>query len=285
MKKSTCLLLVALGCSSGPRLPRAPQGEVVLEVRGAVKGGPYRLGREDLEALPRRKVVGIDPATGRRAEWEGPELATLASTRVELARGADTLVLRTSDRRAVIVPLTLVRQFRPVLADRADGQRLDERVVAWPNVDQLGLRSDPRARAWWARELTALELVNGWAVTRALAVPPGAAEGARRGSDVFGARCLACHRMRKAGGEKGPDLTRVADRMPPDRFSALLPDHPGWHQPGLEPLGARAMQDVYAFLRAVAVEAASGPVDEPPEPAPGRGGDEGQRPPTPPGGY
>ncbi|HET8734397.1 MAG TPA: c-type cytochrome, partial [Anaeromyxobacteraceae bacterium] len=215
MRKQTALLAVLLAAAcSGPQLPRSSRGAPVLEVRGAVKHGPFRLGRADLEALPRRTVRGRDPSTGRLAAWEGPELAALVVDRVELTRGADVVLVRTADRQAVPVPLALIRQLKPVLAERADGAPLPEPVVAWPTEEQRGLETDPRARAWWAHGVVALELVNGYATLgRAVAVPPGAPDGARLGADLFAARCIACHRLRSAGGEAGPDLTRVAERM------------------------------------------------------------------------
>jgi mono/diheme cytochrome c family protein len=270
MKKSSVALLLALAsCSSGPRLPSGPpRGETLVEVKGAVKGAPYRLGKEELAALPRRKVEGTDPVTGRSATWEGPELLILSSTRVELKKGADTAVIRTSDGRAIPIPLTIIRTFRPVLADRADGAPIPDRLLAWPSADQRGLITDPRARLWWARDVTAIELVNGFTTYgRALAVPDGSPDGARPGADLFGAMCIACHRMRKAGGEMGPELTRVADRLPPDRFFALLARHPGWTDGQGEAPGEAAGKQVWSFLRSVAaVEAGAAELPEqPPE--------------------
>lgn len=275
MRKQTApllALLLAAACS-GPQLPRASSGEPVLEVRGAVKHGPFRLGRAELAALPRRAVRGRDPVTGRLAAWEGPSLAALVIERVELTRGADVVVIRTSDRRAVAVPLSLVRQLKPVLAERADGAPLDAPVVAWPTEEQRGLATDPRAHAWWTRGVVALELVNGFATLgRALAVPAGAPDGARLGADLFGARCLGCHRLRAAGGEAGPDLTRLAGRTTEEAFRAGLLGHPGWLERTPEQ-GEASAQQVWAFLRAVDVAARDGtPADEPPpeEAAPGR---------------
>jgi hypothetical protein len=288
MRKQTAallLLLVAVAACGGPRLPAgAPSGDVVLEVRGGVKGGPYRLGKDALAALPRRSVDGTDPATGQRATWEGVDLSAIAA-RLDLKPGADTLLLRTADRRAVAVPLNFVRTLRPVLADRADGQPIPDRVVAWPTAEQGGLLTDPRVRAWWARNVSVLEVVNGWSLTRAVLVPPGAAPGARLGADLVGARCLGCHRVRKAGGENGPDLTRIADRLSGADFERLLlRGHPGWGDDHRDAPGASAASNVYSFFRAVAVEAAVGPAEpEPPAPEmrPERGGHAGDGP----GGY
>jgi mono/diheme cytochrome c family protein len=267
MRKQTALLAaVLLAACSAPQLPRSSRGEPVLEVRGAVKHGPFRLGRADLEALPRRTVRGRDPLSGRLATWEGPSLATLAIERVELTRGADVVVMRTADRRAVPIPLSLVRQLKPVLADRADGEALDAPVLAWPTEEQRGLDTDPRAHAWWTHGVVALELVNGYATLgRAVAVPPGAADGARLGADLFGARCLGCHRLRAAGGEAGPELTRVTERMTEETFRARLVGHPGWLERTPEQ-GEASAQHVWAFLRAVGNAARDGAAGD--EPAP-----------------
>jgi mono/diheme cytochrome c family protein len=268
-KASAALLLVLSSCSSGPRLASGPpRGETVLEVSGAVKGGPFRLGKDELAALPRRKFEGTDPVTGRTGAWEGPELAQLASARVELTKGADTAVIRTGERHAIPIPLTIVRQLRPVLADRVDGVLTSERMIAWPSAEQRGLVSDPRAALWWARDVVAIEIVNSFTTYgRALAVPDGAPDGARPGADVFGARCIACHRVRKAGGEVGPDLTRVAERLAPGAFFTLLAKHPGWSDGGGEAAGDQGGRQLWNFLQSVAaVEAGTAEAPEAPPP-------------------
>jgi mono/diheme cytochrome c family protein len=270
MRKLCSLLGLLSACAGGGSgLPAAAQGETVLEVRGAIRAGPYLLGRADLDRLPRRHVRGVDPATGRAATWEGVSLAALVIERVELAKGADTVIVRTRDRTAIPIPLTLIRQLKPVLADRADGVRIASAVVAWPTLEQRGLETDPRAGGWWTRDVVVLEIVD-WqrAFGAALATPDGAADEARRGSAWFGDRCMSCHRLRGAGGERGPDLTTVAARLRGAAFAALLERHPHGPGAGGEPLGAQEVEEIWSFLRAVAA-ARTG---ERPEAAPaGRG--------------
>ncbi|HEX9400999.1 MAG TPA: c-type cytochrome [Anaeromyxobacter sp.] len=247
------LLCAAAGCSAKPRLPATPQGTSVLEVRGAVKGGPHALGRADLDQLPRLKVRGVEPRSGRVTVWEGTSVAALVSDRVDLRKGADTAIVRTGDRTAIPVPLTVIRQLKPVLADRADGVRLAMPVLVWPTVDQNGLETDPRLASWWARDVVAFEIVD-WRQTfaPALAPPEGAVDAARRGSGVFAESCIACHRMRGAGGERGPDLTTVAARLHQPAFLALLPSHPGWSERRPRDLSEEAAGELWTFLRAVA---------------------------------
>ncbi len=265
MRKSWIVVGLLAACSSGPRLPSIAHGDAVLEVRGGgLKKGSYALGRADLAKLPRRSLRGVDPATGRAATWEGVSVATLVSDRVELSKGADTVIVRTADRAAIPIPLTLVRQWKPVLADKADGVPLATPVMAWPTLEQRGLETDPRADGWWARGVVAFEVVE-WqkAFASALAIPDGAADAARRGATWYGDRCIRCHRMRGAGGELGPDLTTLAARMQAGPFTALLERHPGWKQtPGDAP-GAQGAEELWTFLRAVAAASTAGAKPEP----------------------
>lgn len=268
MTRSTLLppLLLALACSTGTRLPRAARGQEVLQVRGALKGAPFRLGEADLASLRQGKVRGVDPATGRQATYQGVDLGALLD-RLDLTggAGADTVVLRTADHQAVPVPLSVVRELKPVLADRADGARLDARLVAWPNVAHHGLTSDPRAALWWARKVVALEYVSWSRVFgRALQLPEGAPPGALAGAAAFGDRCLACHRIRQAGGVSAPELTRDGQAPSADRLSAVLPGHPGWSSPGTLPPPPEVVAQIAAFLSAVART----PVEDLPEPEP-----------------
>ncbi|HET6438245.1 MAG TPA: hypothetical protein VFG59_09305 [Anaeromyxobacter sp.] len=253
MPRSSILLLAALlGACSGARLPKTPRGEAILQVRGAVKHAPFRLGEQDLAALRQGKLRGVDPETGREASYEGVDLSALED-RLDLTGGADTLVLRTADRRAVPIPLSLLQELRPVLAGRRDGTPLSELMVAWPNVEHHGFSTDPRASLWWAHKVIALEYV-AWARSygRALHVVEGAPPGALAGGAVFGMRCSACHRVHEVGGANGPDLGRVGESLTPERLREILRGHPGWDVPGAEPpLDATAGQ-LLAFLRTMA---------------------------------
>ena len=86
--RKLCLVVVLLAsCSGGARLPKAAQGTPLIAVRGAVKEGPFALGRADLEKLPRRGVHGIDPVSRQEAVWEGTSVAEMVSRRVELSKG------------------------------------------------------------------------------------------------------------------------------------------------------------------------------------------------------
>jgi hypothetical protein len=265
MRKLVLVILCAAGaCSSGPRLPRTARGEPVLEVRGALEHGPHALGSADLDQLPRRTVKGTDPVSGKTALWEGASVAALVSERVEVKKGADIAIVRTADRSAIPVPLTLIRQLKPVLADKADGARLATKVLAWPTDDQQGLATDPRAASWWARDVVAFEIVE-WQQTfgPALASPVGATDEARRGASRFADSCISCHRLRGVGGEKGPDLTAAAARLKPEPFAAMLGDHPGWTERREERAGFEAAAEIWAFLRAVAASPSAAPAGEP----------------------
>jgi mono/diheme cytochrome c family protein len=275
MRKTSLALALALAaCAARSSLPRSPAADAVVEVRGDVKGGPFPLSAGDLERLPRAAVRGVDPRGGREAAWQGVRLAELVNGRVERTHNADTVVVRTSDREAVPIPIPLARQLRPVLADQADGERLPGLVLAWPNVEQAGLTTDPREPLWWAHGVVALEVVE-WQRTfgRALAPPDGASDGARVGAELYLQRCVACHRIRGQGGEKGPDLTRAVAGMTRDAFHRRLGGHPGWTAAGQETPGADSAAQLWAFLKVVSVAPAPEPHEEPPP----RREDEGRR--------
>lgn len=259
-KLGVALALALAACSGAPPLPKTPRGPRVLEIRGAVKHGPFALGSEDLRALPRRTVHGIDPASGKEGTWTGVAVEPLVTSRVELTRRADTVLARTASGAAVPIPLVVIRQLKPVLAYEADGKRLAAPALAWPTADAPGLATDPRAAAWWARDVVALELVQ-WQRTlgSALALLEGAPDGARRGAAAFADRCISCHRIRAAGGTTGPDLTAAASRMDATAFRALLRGHPGVPPPAGERDGGDVVADAWAFLGAIA---ASPPAEE-----------------------
>jgi mono/diheme cytochrome c family protein len=266
MRKLGFFLFVAAAACSKEPLPRAANGAPVLEIRGALKGGPHALGRADLDKLPRLSVDGVDPRSGQAARWEGISIAKILNDRLELRHGADTVVFRTADGTAIPVPLGAIRQLRPVLADRADGVRIATGVVAWPTAEQAGLATDPRAVSWWARDLVALEIVD-WQRTYgpALAPPEDARDDARRGAGVYAESCISCHRVRGAGGQRGPDLSTVASRIHAESFVALLPTHPGWKERRVRDGGEQASADVWAFLRSIAPLQAAAAADVPAE--------------------
>jgi hypothetical protein len=277
------LLLAVAACSSRPQLPRGRPGDGTVEVRGAIEGGPVHLGTAELGTLPQRSVRGIDPETGRAASFQGLALHELLD-RLELRRGTDTLVVRTGDGEAIPIPIWTILQMRPVLANLADGTSLPDRVLAWPNVEQPGLETDPRARAWWARRVVALELVD-WQRTygTALRSPPGAPDAARLGSSQFGLRCVSCHQVRGVGGTKGPELTRAGESLDAQKFAAAVHRHPHFAD-GARRTDAPATEVVnlvWSFLSAVSrsgLPLAEDATEEPPpvkdaaaDPRPGRG--------------
>ena len=250
----------------GPQLPKVARGEALVTIEGKVKYGPFLLGRADLEALPRAGFRAIDPVTGHEARYDGVALQQVLADKIEPIQGADTVVIHTADKEALPLPPTVLRQYKPILADRIDGAPVPPRL-AWPNLDQLGLQRDPRAVLWWARQVKSVELVS-WERTwgRALRTPPGSSDAARLGGGQFALRCAPCHRLGKSGGERGPALDGAAARLGLSGFMAALKTHAVWHErlgTELSP-GDQVAGQLHAFLATVDT-AGEGQDDGPPE--------------------
>jgi mono/diheme cytochrome c family protein len=281
--RTRLVLAAALLACAGSR-PRPAAGELVFQVSGRVEHGPHKFGKDDLPKLTRRGFEAVAPQTGEKAKFEGVALADLLSREVEVMRDADVALVHGRGGIAVIVPLAAIRQLRPVLADKVDGEatrawRADAGtlLLSWPNREQPGIDTDPRMRWWWVPGVIKVELVD-WIPTygRALRVPPGAGDEARLGADVLQGSCLNCHKLRGVGGTRGPELKDELVVKDPAAFRTLLADHLAKvsglaSAPETTPGQARS---VAAFLRAVEIAGAGRPDEEikekPPLPPPGR---------------
>ena len=280
------LALLALGGCAGVAFHEAVPGDA-LTFEGRLDRAPLGLSPADLEALPPARIRGTDPATGREATFAGAAVAPLLEDGgLPLKRGADLLAFHGAGGRRAAVPVNAVRQMRPVLAAEEDGRTVggpaDGRLLAWPDVDSPGLATDPRLRWWWLRGVKRVEALS-WeeADGRALRVPPGAGDDARRGADAFATSCMTCHRIRSRGGTTGPELTRFLAGAEPGRLPGLLAGHLSARsgQPGVPDLPAAAVGWIASFLRAVALADDGQPPGEeirepevrPPPPLPGPG--------------
>jgi hypothetical protein len=263
--------VLAAACA-GPRLPTAVHGETVLTIRGQVKFGPFYLERKDLAGLPRAGFRAVDPAAGREARFDGVALREFVVRKLEPSEGGDVLLFVGRDGLTFPVSAALLRQYRPILADRIDGAEVPLQL-AWPNVEQQGLDADPRAALWWVHQVVAVELV-AWDKTwgRALRAPPGVADGGRLGASQYLLRCAACHRLRGVGGDRGPALDRAVSRLGADRFVAAVRAHPGWPERVGTDLarGEDVASQVSAFVAATELSAMPPPEEPPPRPRPGQ---------------
>jgi hypothetical protein len=262
--------LLACACA-GPRSRKAT-GEAVLSIGGKVEQGPYTFGRADLATLPHRSFRAIPPGADAPQKYDGVAIAAVLSDVVELGKGVDTVTFYGKDGYVVPVPLAGIRQLRPVLADAVAGTPSQELQLAWPNVDQPGIDTDPRMRWWWVGGVTKLE-VNAWVATygRALRVPAGGSDDARLGADAFSVQCMECHKLRTVGGTRGRDLTQIAAGRDPQAFAASMRPHlekvaPEKLAPGNEPAPA-SLRQIAAFLHDVQVGGARAEEEfQPPEP-------------------
>jgi len=284
-------LLVALAAGlvacAPVRGPKPPEGEISLSVEGKVKGGPLYLTRAQAERLPRRSFRAREPVSGREVRFEGVSLADLLQGEARPEKRADVAVVRTRGGTAVAIPLVRILELKPVLADRADGKPVadwareatvsgEAWLLAWPNLDQPGLDFDPRARWWWAAGVSKVVL-ESWLATygKALRVPAGAPDEARRGAEEAELHCMPCHPLRGAGGERGPDLAGVLNGRAPAAFAAAIRPHALARGLPSGPEGEAALDRIASFLRSLqASNPASadepGEPEEPTEPPPGR---------------
>jgi mono/diheme cytochrome c family protein len=274
MRTPIAIIAFAAGLSACTGLVlRRPVAGDALVVAGRVERGPYGLSADELAARARRTVRGVEPRSGIEAAFEGTDIAPMFTEGLARLPGTDTLVFYGAGGMRAAIPLNVVRQSRPVLASRADGKPVDERVagagallVAWPDAEQPGLDTDPRLRWFWVRGVTRVDVVV-WLDTygRALRVPPGGSDEARRGADLFGSQCIHCHRIRRQGGDAGPELTLLLAEGDERRLRAALPGHLAARSgvtsaPEISPAAAT---ELAAFLRAVAL-AGQDPVTEEP---------------------
>jgi mono/diheme cytochrome c family protein len=269
MRNLLLALALLAGACAGWRSRKAT-GEAVLSIAGKVEQGPYTFGRADLTTLPRRSFRAVPPGGDAPVKYDGVAVAAVLSDIVELGKDVDTVVFFGKDGYVVPIPMAAVRQLRPVLADVVGGSPTTSLQLAWPNVDQPGIDTDPRMRWWWVPGVSKLEL-HGWVATygRALRVPPGGSDDARLGADAFSVQCMGCHKLRTVGGTRGPDLTQIASHRDPQALAASMREHLERVGPPDNEPAPSALRQIAAFLREVDLAGAK-PDDEfqPPEPAP-----------------
>lgn len=259
MRMRVLTVAVLVACS-GPR-PRPPKGEVVVSFEGRVENGPFRFGKDDLPGLPRHGFKAVSPITGKEAKFEGVAVTAILGDVLEVATGGDTAVFHGQGGYAAPVPIAALRHLKPVLADKVDGAPVGEwrgdaapLQLAWPNVEQPGIDSDPRMRWWWVAGVRKVEIQN-WIATygRALRVPQGSSDEARLGAEAISVSCIGCHKVRGVGGTRGPELMDASVRRDPQAFTANMREHlakaSGTESaPETSPVAAR---QIAAFLHAV----------------------------------
>lgn len=203
----------------------------MVTFEGRVEHGAYRFGADDLLTLPRRGFKAVTPWVPDPMTFDGISVVGVLSEAVSLAGDADTAVFYGERGYRAAVPLPVIRQMRPILADRASGGPLAgwrtgaaPLQLAWPTLDHPGIDTDPRLRWWWVGGVSRVELQT-WTKTygKALRVPVGARDDARRGSELVSISCITCHQVRGTGGTAGPPLT--AAPRDPARFAGYLSDH------------------------------------------------------------
>jgi len=276
MRTRVLLAAVLLACA-GPR-PRTPKGDVVVSFEGKVEHGPYRFGKDDLPHLPRRSFKAASPTAAKEATYDGFVVSTVLSDVMELDKGADIAIFHGQDGYVVLVPIAALRQLRPILADKVNGAPVVEwnkaaapLQLAWPNVDQPGIDSDPRMRWWWVGGVKKIE-VQSWEATygRALRVPQGASDEARLGAEAISVSCMACHKVRGVGGTRGPELRSGTVPRDIEAFLNDMREHVAkvTGMRSAPETSALVARQIAAFLRAVELAGSRPEEETPPEQPP-----------------
>lgn len=263
MRTRLALACTALLAACTGLVLRKPVPGDALVIAGKVEKGPYGISAAELATRPRRILRGVEPRSGIEAAFEGLDLAPMLTEGLARLPGTDLVIFYGQGGVRAAIPLNVIRQSRPVLASTADGKPVDERIpgagpllLAWPDAEQPGLDTDPRLRWFWVRGVTRLDFAvwqEGYG--RALRAPPGSTDEARRGADAFGSSCIPCHKLRRVGGDAGPELTTLLARGDEARLLAILPGHLAARSsaagaPEVSPATAR---ELAAFLHAVAM--------------------------------
>lgn len=278
MRNLILAALVLASSACGGRGGHTAKGDAVVAFTGRVEHGPYTFGNEDLKHMSRRGFRALPPTAASPAKFEGVQVAQLISDVLDLKRGVDTAVFHGKNGYAVPVSMVVLKQLRPILADTVDGTPVSAwrddagpLVLAWPNVDQPGIDTDPRMRWWWVSGVTKVDMVS-WVSTygRALRVPTGASDDARLGADAFAVQCMGCHKLRGVGGSRGPDITESASKKDLPALASLMREHlqrvgPTWNEPP-----PAAVRQIAAFLHEIDVAGAKAEEEPaPPEPPAG----------------
>src|ERR1700674_5832574 len=119
MRTRLLLAVLLLRCSGARQFPT--RGEPVVTFEGKVERGPHVVGADDLKTLTRRAFKAATPSGGAPVRFEGLSIAPFLGDRIELKREADLALFRGEGGMVAAVPLTSVRQLKPVLADTVDG--------------------------------------------------------------------------------------------------------------------------------------------------------------------
>ena len=277
MKRSVLVIAAVLVAGCARPQYRAPNAEVALTVEGRVRGAPIELDAGAMRKMEQRTLRVRDPWTGAEGAFEGTSLDALIRE-LDPRRGVDLVVVHGQGGYTVAIPLPAIRQHGPILAERAAGRPLAEALgedagrlaLVWPNVQAPGFDEDPRTRWWWPRGVTRIELVP-WFETygRALSVPAGSSDQARRGADAFATSCIHCHQLRGAGGKRGPDLSAGVPAEDGARFAEAVRAH-DTRVPGLNGVNMTRgrLPEITAFLTAVSSAGPLEPRDASAEPEP-----------------
>jgi mono/diheme cytochrome c family protein len=157
-----------------------------------------------------REVAVRDPLDGVARVYRGVPLADLLGA----GSAGDSVLVRCLDGFVVLLPLDLVRQAGPVVADRVKTAAGWEaipaprgpRYLVWPNRDRPELDRDPAITTeGWAWGVAEVTTVSSASYLSPLKVSSRDRD-ALAGRQLWLSSCFHCHALSGAGGMAGWDL-------------------------------------------------------------------------------
>jgi cytochrome c2 len=211
-------------------------------------------------------VVSVkDPSDGTIHDYRGTPLLALLPPPPPIDAPGDAVLVRCSDGFVVLLPLSVIRDYQPVVASEVRREQRwmpiptprGPRYLVWPNLSRPELEQDPAITsegwAWGVDEVSVLASATYLAPLTPLRTDPSV----ERGRALWMQSCFHCHAVHHTGGLVGWDLSAPVAlwtyRSEAD-VARYLRDpravNPSGHMPA-QVLTPKQQRDLFAYMHAV----------------------------------